>query len=94
MSQAAGSHTSFLTIVPLVNYIGKIPFFCTARTNENIDMKAMANPLASSLNGNNYCHTLASPFSSICCHLLLGGFPLSQPCNSAFAMEPNVLCSP
>ncbi|KAI1241684.1 hypothetical protein IHE44_0005171 [Lamprotornis superbus] len=36
-----------------------------SRTNENIDMKATANPLASSLHGSNYCHTLASPFSNI-----------------------------
>lgn len=71
MSQAVGSHTS--------NYcaIGKLHrktylLFCTARTNENIDMKAMPNPLAC-----NCCHTLASPFSSTYCHLLLGGFPVS-----------------
>lgn len=93
MSQASGQHTSLPTVVPLVNYTGKLQFFGADSTDGNIDMKAMADPLVSSVHDSKYCHTLALPFSSICCHLLLAGFLVTLAIlvlqyNSAFSTLP------
>lgn len=93
MSQASGSHASLPTVVPSVNHIGKLQVFYADSTDENIDMKAMAGALASYLHDSNCCHTLALPFSSICCHLSLAGFPVSLAIlvlqyNSAFSALP------